>query len=176
MSLRPPVSEKDHMQGNPEAPIELLEYGDYQCPYCGRAYPLVKKLQLEMGDKMKFIFRNFPLTNVHPQAMLAALASEAAAQQGVFWPMHDILFENQRRLTRAAILEYAAGLSLEMTRFEAAIDDKKIEEEIELQFYGGMRSGVNATPGFFINGEKLTSGWEGDGLSVFIRASFSALF
>ena len=172
MSLRPPVSKDDHMQGNPDALIELLEYGDYQCPYCGRAYPIIKKLQLELGDKMKFVFRNFPLATAHPQAMLAAMASEAAALQGKYWPMHDWLFENQRRLYKSAIMGFAEDLSLDLDKFGTDIVDEKIQKEIELQFYGGMRSGVNATPGFFINGEKLNSGWEGDDLSKFIRETF----
>jgi protein-disulfide isomerase len=172
MSLRPLVSKEDHMQGNPDAPIELLEYGDYQCPYCGRAYPIIKKLQLELGDKMKFIFRNFPLATVHPQAMLAAMASEAAALQGKYWPMHDMLFENQRRLFKSAIMGYAEDLSLDLDKFGTDIRDEEIQKAIELQFYGGMRSGVNATPGLFINGEKLNSGWEGDELSKFIRDKY----
>ena len=172
MSLRSPVSKDDHMQGNPEAPIELLEYGDYQCPYCGRAYPIIKKLQGELGDKMNFVFRNFPLTTVHPQAMLAAMASEAAALQGIYWPMHDILFENQRRLNKSAIIGFAKDLSLDPDKFGTDIEDEQIQKAIELQFYGGMRSGVNATPGFFINGEKLNTGWEGDDLLKFIQQTF----
>jgi protein-disulfide isomerase len=172
MSLRPAVSEADHIQGNPDAPIELLEYGDYQCPFCGRAYPIIKKLQREMGDKLKFVFRNFPLTNAHPQAMLAAMASEAAALQGKFWPMHDILFEHQRRLTKPAIMGYAEELSLNIIKFESDIEDGEIQKAVELQFYGGMRSGVNATPGLFINGEKWNGSWEGDDLSIFIRNTF----
>jgi protein-disulfide isomerase len=125
-----------------------------------------------MGDKMKFVFRNFPLTNVHPQAMLAAMASEAAELQGKYWLMHDMLFEHQRRLSKSAILGFAEELSLDPVKFESDSDDEEIKKEIELQFYGGMRSGVNATPGFFINGEKLNSGWEEGELSKFIRHTF----
>src|SRR5215467_3841244 len=112
MPLTPPVSEKDHIQGNPNAPIELLEYGDYQCPHCGRAYPIVKKLQETFGAKLKFIFRNFPLAKIHPEATIAAVATEAAARQEKFWEMHDILFENQQDLSREALVKYAARLGL----------------------------------------------------------------
>jgi len=172
MPLRPPVSDNDHSQGNPQATVVLVEYGDYQCPHCGRAYPLVKELQSEFGKRLRFIFRNFPLTNVHPQAMLAAISSEAAAIQGNYWEMHDMLFENQRNLSTNAILKYAKELKLEMQQFEGNLSNPGIKKNIETQFYGGMRSGVNATPTFFINGQILTDSWEGDGLSIFLNDNF----
>ncbi len=171
MSLRNPVSDTDHSQGNPEARLVLVEYGDYQCPHCGRAYPLVKKTQEALGSQLKFVFRNFPLTQVHPQAMLAAAASEAAALQGKFWEMHDLLFENQRNLARTAIHRYAEQLKLDIKLFDNVIDDPETEKNIEVQFYSGMRSGVNATPTFFLNGEIITESWEGEGLLNFIRKS-----
>src|ERR1700724_2919005 len=94
--LNPPVNSKDHIQGNNTAPLELVEYGDYQCPHCGRAYPIIKHIQEEMGKDLKFVYRNFPLSEAHPQAFPAAVAAEAAARQGAFWAMHDIIFENQQ--------------------------------------------------------------------------------
>ena len=170
MALRQPISEGDHIQGNPDAPVELVEYGDYQCPHCGRAYPVIKDLQKELGSSLKFIFRNFPLTKIHPQAKSAAVAAEAAAFQGKYWEMHDILFENQKRLTPQAILEYAATLELNMQQFEQDVLSPELEEKVDAQFYSGMRSGVNATPTFFINGEKYEVAPED--LQVFIEANF----
>jgi protein-disulfide isomerase len=117
MALRTPVSEKDHIYGNANAPIELVEYGDYQCPHCGRAHPIVKSIQQKFGPNLKFVFRNFPLTKIHPQAKIASVATEAAARQGKFWEMHDIIFENQKRLHNGAIVEYASQLGLDLERF-----------------------------------------------------------
>ena len=96
-----PVSEeRDHIQGPADAPVTLVEYGDYECPYCGAAYPIIKEVQARMGERLRFVFRNFPITTSHPHAEQAAEAAEAAAAQGTFWEMHDLLYENQRQLTR----------------------------------------------------------------------------
>jgi len=162
MSLRYPVNEKDHCMGNPNAPIQLLEYGDYQCPYCGQAYPIVKQLQQHFGNDIYFIFRNFPLANIHPHAKLAAIASEAAARQNKYWEMHDSLFENQKRLNLTSIIGYAEELQLDLFKFRVDVTNPTLEEHVESDFYGGMRSGVSQTPTFFINGEKYTGSWEQD--------------
>src|SRR5579863_10128481 len=98
-SLRLPFSEKDHYQGDLKAPLELVEYGDYQCPYCGRAYPIIKRIQSRLGKDLRFVFRNFPLTDAHPQAYTAALAAEAAGRQDAFWKMHDLLYEKQQSMS-----------------------------------------------------------------------------
>jgi protein-disulfide isomerase len=171
MSLRYPLSEQDHVQGNPNATIELIEYGDYQCPYCWKAYPIVKELQEQLGDKLKFAFRNFPLTKIHPYAMLAATASEAAALQGKYWEMHDLLFENHKKLGKNALLEYAAQLELDTDRFEQDLLSDTLTEKVEADFFGGIRSGVNATPTFFINGEKYTDEWDGNNLVDYMMMS-----
>src|SRR4029077_9150426 len=105
-----PVSERDHRQGPDSAPLTLVEYGDYQCPYCGAAYPVVKRLQKKMGKNLRFVFRNFPLTQAHPYAMVAAEAAEAAALQGKFWEMHDLLFEQQRSLSPDVIPQWAKNI------------------------------------------------------------------
>ena len=110
--LKPPVNSKDHIQGNKNAPLELVEYGDYQCPHCGRAYPIIKAVQEAMGDNLKFVFRNFPLSEVHPDAFKAAVAAEAAALQHKFWEMHDIIYENQELLDWENLLSYAKRLDL----------------------------------------------------------------
>ncbi|SKB70648.1 DsbA family protein [Daejeonella lutea] len=170
MALRQAVSENDHIQGNSQAPIELVEYGDYECPHCGRAYPILKEMQNQLGSNLKFVFRNFPLSKIHPHAKSAAIAAEAASHQNKFWEMHDILFENQRRLTSTAVREYAQKIQLDMSKFENDILDSSIAEKIDAEFYSGMRSGVNATPTFFINGEKY-DGTPAD-LQVFIETTF----
>src|SRR4051812_8808074 len=104
MALRTPVNETDYQFGPSNAPIELVEYGDYQCPHCGRAYPIVKALLQQVGHQVKFVFRNFPLAKIHPQARLAAIAAEAAGLQNKYWEMHDIIYENQKRLNHLALL------------------------------------------------------------------------
>src|SRR5438445_9734641 len=114
VSLTPPVSARDHIEGHEDAPVTLVEYGDYQCPYCGAAYPVVKRLQKKLGKKLRFVFRNFPLTQMHPFAMVAAGAAEAAALQGKFWEMHDLIFEQQRYLTPDIIPEWAKKIGLDL--------------------------------------------------------------
>lgn len=164
MPLRPPVSEKDHIQGNPDAILELVQYGDYQCPYCWKAYPIIKRLQESLGPNVKFIFRNFPLTKIHPQAKIAAIASEAAALQNKYWEMHDMLYEQHKNLNLSAILTYADALGLDKLQFEKDIEGTELAEKVDADFYSGLRSGVNATPTFFINGEKYTESWEDNNL------------
>lgn len=174
MFLKPPVSARDHISGDEKAWVELLEYGDYQCPYCGRAYPIVKSIQQQLGNNLKFVFRNFPLTKIHPQAKLAAIATEAAGLQGRFWEMHNVIFENQKRLYRRALLDYAAGINLDLMQFETDLDNEVLAEKVMSDFESGLRSGVNATPTFFINGEKYTGNWDGDELEIFLTMKLEA--
>ncbi|HTE25230.1 DsbA family protein [Flavitalea sp.] len=173
MPLTPPVTGTDHITGNPQSPIELVEYGDFECPHCGRAYPLVKRIQEELREQVKVIFRNFPLTKVHPHAKLAAVAAEAAAQQGKFWEMHAMLFEHQRNLTRRAITDYAATIGLDAELFAAALENEELSKKVDKQFMSGLRSGVNQTPSFFINGERYLESWEGDNLYRFLVNLFN---
>lgn len=175
MPLRPPVSPADHIQGDDNAIIELVEYGDYQCPHCGRAYPIVKQLQEKLGNQLKFVFRNFPLANIHPEATMAAIATEAAALQGRYWEMHDIVFENQEDLGKDALLQYAATLGLNVAQLEEDMARPELASKVETDFESGIRSGVNATPTFFINGEKYNNGWEGDRLLVYIQSKYPGL-
>jgi len=154
------ITPQDQLQGNPEAAIELVEYGDYQCPHCGMAYPIIKQLQEAMGDKMKFVFRNFPLTNSHPDAMNAAVAAEAAGVQGKFWEMHDMIFEHQNRLLEDDLYAYAQQLGLNVEQFKNDMLSEKVITKVEDDFESGMRSGVNGTPSFFVNGEKFSNSWQ----------------
>jgi len=150
-ALAVPVSERDHAQGPPDAPVTLVEYGDYECPYCGKAHPIVKRIQKKMGQRLRFVFRNFPLNTIHAHAGVAAQAAEAAAAQGKFWEMHDLLFENQDKLADADLNSYALKLGLEIYRFESDLSGEVFATRVRDDFRGGIRSGVNGTPTFFIN-------------------------
>jgi protein-disulfide isomerase len=157
--LKPPVGPDDHVEGSADAAVTLLEYGDYQCPYCGEAYPIVKALQKRFGKKLRFVFRNFPLTQMHPFAMGAAEMAEAAALQDKFWPMHDYLYEHQEALESEYLLGYARELGLDMTKLKAALENPKVVDRIKSDFSSGVRSGVNGTPSFFINGTRFDGNW-----------------
>ena len=144
---------RDHIQGDLRTILTLVEYGDYQCPFCGAAYPEVKKVQKELGSKLRFVFRNFPLTNVHEFAMVAAETAEAAGAQGKFWEMHDFLYEHQRTLGDHSVAPaQAKKLGLDTQKFEREISQHVYQKRIKDDFIGGVRSGVNGTPTFYVNG------------------------
>lgn len=155
--LRIPVTEHDHQTGNPKAKIVLVEYGDYQCSHCGIAHPFIKRLLNEFSRGLLFIFRNFPLVEAHPAAMIAAQAAEAASMQGKFWEMHDIIYEHQDRLSANTLLHLTRTLRLEPEEFARDWESKEVISKVENDFDGGIRSGVNGTPTFFINGNQLDS-------------------
>lgn len=150
--LKPPVGASDHVQGPANAPVTLVEYGDYECPFCGEAYPVVKALQERLGDQMRFVFRNFPLSQMHPHAEHAAEAAEAAGAQGKFWQMHDLLYENQDALEAEDLVQYARALRLDVPRFVQEMSEHLHAERVREDFRSGVKSGVNGTPSFFING------------------------
>ncbi len=147
-----PVSDRDHILAPETATVTLVEYGDYECPYCGLAHPIVKELLRRFGDQLRFVFRHFPLIQVHPHAEHAAQAAEAAGRQGKFWEMHDYLFEHQDALDDANLVLYAIDLNLDLPRFEQDFGDPAIIEHIREDLLSGIQSGVNGTPTFFING------------------------
>jgi protein-disulfide isomerase len=147
-----PMPDRDHIQGPIDAPIKLLEYGDYECPYCGEAYPVVKEIQERLGNRLCFAFRNFPLSNSHPHAEHAAEAAETAAEQGRFWEMHDLLYENQDALEDEDLAQYASVLRLDGRRFISEVQAGTHAPRIREDFRSGARNGVNGTPSFFING------------------------
>ena len=159
-----PVSERDHSDGPEGAPVTLVEYGDYQCPYCGQAYPIVKELQRRLGERLRFVFRNFPLSQVHEHAEHAAEAAEAAAAQGKFWQMHDYLFEHQKQLDDDHLVQYAGAVGLDGARFETAMRDHAEQPRVREDFMSGVRSGVNGTPTFFVNGVRYDDSWDLDTL------------
>lgn len=153
--LRVPVSESDHRRGAQDAPLVLVEYGDYECPYCGQAHPVVKHIEDALRGELMFVFRNFPLAQIHPHALTAARAAEAAGLQRKFWEMHDTLYENQENLDDESLLAYATELSLDLDKFTQDILSRRVEDKILLDLEGGARSGVNGTPTFFVNGYRF---------------------
>jgi protein-disulfide isomerase len=165
-----PVSEKDHAQGGGAASCVLVEYGDYQCPSCGEAYPIVKRLQKHFGDRLTFVFRNFPLTQIHPWAEPAAEVAEFAAQHGKFWEMHDLLYENQSNLGETLFAKLAATLALPDSELEKAVAEHSYLARVRSDFTGGVRSGVNGTPTFFIAGQRHNGAYDFDALSDAIEA------
>jgi protein-disulfide isomerase len=157
-TLKPAVNNDDHMEGSLSAPVEIVEFGDYQCPYCGQAYPIIKDIQVLYEGQIKFIFRNFPLTEIHQHAFLAAQSAEAAALQGKFWEMHDAIYENQARLSEDLFLELATELGLDLEKFKKDVASAEVKEKVEGDFESGVRSGVNGTPSFYVNGQKFDGG------------------
>ena len=159
-TLTLPVNAGDHVQGLEDSPLTLVEYGDYECPYCGEAYPIVKRLQKKMGEDLRFVFRNFPLSEIHPHALAAAQAAEAAGLQNRFWEMHDGLFENQDRLEDENLIVLAGKLKLDIETFKHDLSSKEVTAKLEKDFSSGIRSGVNGTPTFYINGVRHDGSYE----------------
>jgi protein-disulfide isomerase len=155
-----PVGPRDHTQGSPDAPVVLVEYGDYECPHCARAHPIVKLLQRGAGSPLAFVFRNFPLTEIHPHAEPAAEAAEAAATRDRFWPMHDLIYEHQQEgLEIDDLARYAQMAGLEPALIVRDVVTRAHLQRIEEDFMSGVRSGVNGTPTFFINGVRFDGDW-----------------
>ena len=153
------VSKRDHARGSARAAILLVEYGDYECSESGAAYRTITEAQRELGTQLRFVFRNFPLRKIHPHAFAASVATEAAALQGKFWEMHDTVFENQKTLDDEHILFFASQLGLDIESFKNDTQQKQLTDKVEKDFESGLRSGVNKTPTFFINGEKYEGEW-----------------
>ncbi len=160
MSLKPKVSDADHIMGNGQADLTIVEYGDYQCPHCGAAHPILKEMMAELGSQIRFVFRNFPLSEMHPYALPAALAAEAAGLQGKFWEMHDAIYENQNLLSERLLLDIAEQLGLDIPKFKSDVKSEVLQDRVDSDFESGMLSGVNGTPTFFVNGQKFDGGAE----------------
>ena len=169
-----PVSARDHIAGSSEAPVTLVEYGDFECPYCGQAYVVLQQLEELFGDVLCVVFRHFPLTTVHPHAQPAAEAAEAAAAQGQFWEMHAQLFEHQQALDDEDLIEYADELGLDMTRFGRDMTEHRYAARIREDVLSGIRSGVNGTPTFFINGVRHDGLVDVDTMAVAITEAAKA--
>ncbi|MCU1298508.1 MAG: putative Membrane protein [Acidobacteriaceae bacterium] len=172
-TLKVPVSSSDHIQGDEHAPVTLVEYGDYECPHCGVAYYIVKTVQNHYGNQLRFVFRNFPLTEIHPYAEPAAEAAELAAVYDQFWEMHDGIYENQDRLGIPLLFELGGELGLPPNRLRDAIANHEFSDKIQGDFLGGVRSGVNGTPTFFVNNIRHDGSYEFEDLVADIDAHLS---
>ncbi len=158
--LKVPVGVADHAQGPVDAPVTLVEYGDYECPHCGRAYPIVKALQEKFGKRLRFVFRNFPLQEMHPHAEAAAETAEFAGAHGKFWEMHDLIYENQGTLGERTFNELAQELQLDLKALVKSLEAGEFSDRVRKDFAGGVRSGVNGTPTFFLKGERHDEDFE----------------
>lgn len=160
MSLHPPVGPDDHIRGAKDAALVIVEYGDYQCPYCGEAEPLLERMLAAHGDRVALVFRNFPLTEMHPQALSAALTAEYAGEHGDFWRVHDTLFADQEQLGPSLYEAIIGRIGLSVSDFEHSVADRSnpLYKRIEDDFESGIRSGANGTPAFFVNGERYDRG------------------
>ncbi len=170
-----PVGERDHVQGPASAPITLVEYGDYECDDCGNAYPEVKTVQRRLGKNLRFVFRNFPLTQSHPNAQLAAESAEAAGAQGRFWEMHDLIFEHQQSLSDRTLERLAVELGLDAQRFEREVEEHVHAARVREDFMSGLRSGVNGTPTFFIDGVRYDGAYDVDSLLLALAEAGAAV-
>ena len=174
-TLTVPVSwARDHVVGPDDALVTLLEYGDYQCPHCRAAKFVVKAIMAQVGDNLRFAYRHFPITTIHPHAERAAEAAEAAGHQHRFWTMHDMLFDNQENLSGAALLSYAAAAGLDVNRFSNQLATHADLAKVGEDFVSGVRSGVNGTPTFFINGARHDGGWDYELLITAIQDAVAA--
>jgi len=172
--LTMPVSDRDHVQGSPTALVTLVEYGDYECPHCGHAYPIVEELRHAMGSRMRFVFRHFPLTQVHSHAEVAAESAEAAGAQDRFWEMHHMLFTHQNELDVSHILHHGGRLGLDTSKFAEDLKARTFQHHVHEDFMSGVRSGVNGTPTFFLNGIRYDGSWDLPTLSEAVEEAAAA--
>jgi protein-disulfide isomerase len=173
--LAVPVSERDHIQGPDTATVTLVQYGDYECPYTRRSTWGVQAIQQQLGDQLRFVYRNFPLTEIHPHAMHTAFAAEAADAQGKFWEMHNYIFHHQHTLEDADLEQFAGAVGLDMQRFAQDMAQRPFARRIEEDFQSGLRSGVRGTPTFFINGVLYPGSWEQDALLAALKEAGASM-
>lgn len=162
---------RDHVRGAGDASVTVVEYGDFECPYCGAAYAVLKQLERRLDGRLRLVFRHFPLTQVHPRALAAAEAAEAAGEQGRFWEMHDRLFEDQRRLERGDLLRHADGIGIDSERFAVALERHSGRERVEADVASGLRSGVDGTPALYINGARYDGFYDVESLQEAVEAA-----
>jgi protein-disulfide isomerase len=172
IQLTPSVTDHDHLQGPDDAPLTLVLYGDYECPYTRKSLPAVHALQQRLGDRLRFVFRNFPLVTIHPHALRAAEAAESAGAQGQFWVMHEELFRHQRELSDANLHDYARALRLDITRFAQDMATHAHLDRVRADVESGIASGVQGTPTFFINGRRYLGSYELEALQTALKVEF----
>jgi protein-disulfide isomerase len=169
--LTPPLSAEDHVDGPERAELELVMYGDFQCPYCTAAYPIVRRIRDRLAGRLLFAFRHFPLRDIHPDAERAAEAAEAAAAQGAFWEMHDRMYESNGALAREDLIGYTAELGLDSERVAAELDSSAHLPRVQRDLESGIASGVTGTPGFFVGGRQHTGSFDASSLVTSLEAS-----
>ncbi len=167
--LSAPVTTGDHVRGALEAPIQLVEYGDYECPHCGRAHWVIRQLQEKLGDQLAFVFRNFPLIEVHPRADSVAQALEAAAAQGYFWEMHDRFYEHQHELEGLDLAAHAEEVGLDVDQWKKDMKEARFRDRVREDVATGLSSGVTGTPTFFINGTRYDGPFDFNSMLVAIE-------
>ena len=155
-----PIHDGDHVHGPASAEFTLVEYGDYECPDCGRLFWIIQDLQAELGDRLRMVYRHYPLSGIHHHAEQAAEAAEASGAEGRFWEMHDLLFQNQTALAQKNLIEYAESLSLDVERFHRELKDHTYEQLVRGDFRSGVQNGVYHTPGLFLNGVRHDGAWD----------------
>jgi protein-disulfide isomerase len=169
--LRFPISEHDHIIGPTDAPVTLVEYGDYQCPHCQAACPQIELVLRQFGRGICYAYRHFPISTVHPLAKPAAEAAEFAGGYGLFWEMHSAIYAYGHRLSGAILLALATRLGLDAAELRNALEAGTYAPKVEADFFGGMRSGVNGTPCFFVNGERHDGAYDAASLSAAIQTA-----
>lgn len=174
MSLAKPVDQTDHVLGPEDAAATLVEYGDFQCPHCRAAHFYLKNVMATVGDDMRFVFRHMPLTQIHPMSQPAAEAAEAAGAQGKFWPMHDLIYENQDLLSPPLLTRLGQRLGLDMQRFTDDVQSHRLLPKVKEDFMSAVRSGAAGTPSFFINGEPYEGSYDDEALIEALRFAAQA--
>jgi formate-nitrite transporter family protein len=169
--LTPPISAEDHVDGPDRAELDLVMYGDFQCPYCAAAYPIVRRIRDQLAGRLLFAFRHFPLRDVHPDAERAAEAAEAAAAQGAFWQMHDAMYESRGVLSRDDLIQYATELGLGAVRFTDELDSGVHAPRVQRDVDSGLASGVTGTPGFFVGGRRYGGSFDAASLTTALEAT-----
>lgn len=159
-----PIRDEDHVHGPASADYTLVEYGDYECPNCGRLFDIIRDLQATLGERLRIVYRHYPLSGIHPHAQEAAEAAEAACAQGRFWEMHDLLFRNQNALKRKDLLTYGGSLSLDIDRLRSELKHEIYRDRVREDFQRGVQNGVYGTPGLFLNGVRHDGAWDRDTL------------
>jgi protein-disulfide isomerase len=170
--LRPPVDpDRDHWRGGEHAAVTLVEYGDYQCPYSRLAFRAIQRLERQLGGQLRFVFRHFPLTRIHPHALAAAHLAEAAALQGRFWPMQELLFSHQQALEDPDLWGYADQLGLDRQRLAADLDSRRVWQRVQADADSALESGARGTPTLFVNGRLHRGGYEQATLGAALAAA-----
>ena len=174
LMLLNPVHQWDHIRGPADAPLTLVEYGDYECPDCGHLYGILQDLQQEFSTRLRLVYRHYPLSGIHKHAEMAAEAAEAAGAQGRFWEMHDLLFQHQDALDEKDLLRYAGQLGLDVDRFHRELKQGSNAERVQQDFIAGVQNGVNGTPGLFLNGVRQPGPFDQPALIALLKSVPSA--